>query len=82
MSKEFKQKKVRYVVGDGLGHPVVVEHIVPVDNEVVETKAPVTPSVTLTDRTGGSAVPKHLAKRQCGQSQRSARDAKKQRQKK
>ena len=82
MSKEFKQRKVAYVVGDNLGSPVVVEHIVPVDNEVVETEAPKPTSVALVERTGGAGNSKHLAKRHCGQSQRSARIAKKLREKK
>lgn len=82
MSKEFKQRRVRYVVGDGLGHPVVVEHVVPVDDEVQDTQAPVSETTALAKRIGSARNPKHRAKRTCGQSQRSARIAKKQREKK
>jgi len=80
--KKFKQNRVKYVVGDGLGHPVVVEHVVPAD-ELVEDASPAVPAtIALADRNGDRSNPKHLAKRTCGHSQRSARIAKKQREKK
>ncbi len=82
MSKGRKQRSVKYVVGDGLGHPVVVEHVVPIDEPVEDASPAVPATIALADRNGDRSNPKHLAKRTCGQSQRSARIAKKQREKK
>jgi hypothetical protein len=82
MKKKFKQNRVKYVVGDNFGQPVMVEHVVPADEPVEDASPAVPATIALADRNGGSSNPKHRAKRTCGQSQRSARIAKKQREKK
>jgi hypothetical protein len=82
MSKGRKQRSVKYVVGDNFGQPVMVEHVVPADEPVEDASPAVPATIALADRNGDRSNPKHLAKRTCGHSQRSARIAKKQRVKK
>lgn len=81
MAKRKKAQSVRYVVGDCFGQPVVVEHIIPEMTLTAEKRsipcASQTDSINSTSKGAGKGKPH--AKRTCGQSQYSARDAKKQR---
>lgn len=76
-----KTNRVRYVVGDCFGQPVVVEHVVP-ERELTPAELGVTnvpmPPAAKSSKSGKNKA-KHLGKRTCGQSQYSARDAQKQR---
>lgn len=81
MSSQGKHRRVKYVVGDNFGQPIVVEHIVTVSEEVV-VMAPSAHAGALMEKNGGRGKSKRKSKRHCGQSQRSARIAKKQREKK
>jgi len=81
MKKKFKQNRVKYVVGDNFGQPVMVEHIVCVE-EVELSQFPVVTKNPHSTEVAFVVAEKQRGKRQCGQSQKSARDAKKQREKK
>ena len=81
MSNQCKHRRVKYVVGDNFGQPIVVEHVVTVSEEVVVV-APLANVAVLQKKSGGRGKSKRHPKRHCGQSQRSAREARKQRTKK
>jgi len=76
-SVRVKVKRVGYVIGDFLGQPVIMEHIVVLTS--VKEDRHFGPSFSQKGQAKTTAKNKDLGKRTCGQAQWSSREARRER---